>query len=473
MQYGEDGPPPFLLFGRDDDEDDDGEDYMNNGDGVLTSPEAAGDDNAASGQIQIHVEMIEESSLWAVTHRIGQPLPHVSGNSSTSHGVCVDDDAAETARQMQQSTALAIAELQYRSELIQRHMGSLALCRGNRGDALYEAGAVGAALDVLAGLNRDADYKCSASVDNDAAVRLPIIARTIEGDGETDQTDNTAVYQSTWSKLDQATVALASTCLGAVRDLACGNASNRAAISEYLYTTKCCSDNCNTCSNQSQSGSQVLASYVRRYHEVKWEDIISLLDVGSSSLRGRKELRLFTDATGAIRNASHSTPKTCAGLHAASVTEMFIWRLKHGSKDECEDGSGDRDISSRKLRLPDARRPWREASFRIAGSLINISEKCPDSARRCGSDLDLVHLLVEAWGGAGRNSSTKQTPASTPLLHLGLAAILHAADDHLISIGQEGLDPGLRAILDKEEARKRFAQKKEAGRQERIARGLK
>lgn len=188
--------------------------------------------------------------------------------------------------------------------------------------------------------------------------------------------------------------------------------------------------------------------------------------------RGIKELRLFTDATGAIRNASHSTPKTCADLHAASVTEMFIWRLKHGSKENSENDSGDGDDSARQLHLPDASRPWREACFRIAGSLINISEKCPDSARRCGSDLDLVHLLVEAWGGAGSNSSKKQTPASTPLLHLGLAAILHAADDYLLNIGQGGLDAVLRAVLDKEEARKRFARKKEAERQERIARGL-
>jgi len=84
----------------------------------------------------------------------------------------------------------------------------------------------------------------------------------------------------------------------------------------------------------------------------------------------------------------------------------------------------------------------------------------------------LIHLLVEAWGGAGAKAAgpkgkTKQTTASTPMLHLGLAAILHAAD------AISPLDESLRSILDKEDARKDFARKKEAERQKRIAQGLK
>lgn len=470
----EDGPPPFSsLFGGDDEDCDEAADDAH--DYKYTDTSAAD---------QIKVEMIDESNLQAVTHRIGKHLP------------CVIDPSASNIDEQAYSAAHAIAELHYRIELIQRHMGSLALCRGSRGDALYEAGAVDVALGVLAGLNRDLDCGCTSSrrtgmqssdelecgelcaVATDT-VRLPIIKHEDEVEAPS---ENTAIYQSTWSEVDQAAVALASACLGAIRDLACGNASNRAAVSEYTIT---CCEHC-ICGNESGSGPQILASYIRRYHGIYWEDIIILpgdietataaTDTSTqNTARGKKELRLFTDATGAIRNASHSTPRTCSELHAASVTEMFIWRLKYGSKEDSVDCNRNMngDDAGVLPSLPDASRPWREASFRIAGSLINMSERCSDSAKLCGTDLALLQLLVEAWGGAGSGSSKKQTSASTPMLHLGLAAILHAADNHLRSIGQDGLNAGLRLILDKEEARKRFAQKQEAERQKRIARGLK
>ena len=469
MQYSdEDGPPPNLLFGGDEDEDED-----DATDAAAASPPGAKD--------QIGIERVDESNLRSVMQRIGQDLPRVCVGDTTGAAQPIYQSSATAAE------AIAVAELHYRTELIQRHMGSLALCRGSRGDALHEAGAVDAALSVLAGLSRDyfdgencasCKCKCSDAIGN-TAVRLPVVS-SIDKAGRQNDGKESPHHQSIWSEVDQATVALASACLGAIRDLACGNASNRAAVSEYVHPVTLCCDKCSSCacSNQNQNGSQILASYVRRYHEMKWEEIISLAVDDSlcntdCTSRGRKELRLFTDATGAIRNASHSTPKTCADLHAANVTEMFIWRLKHGSKEYYEECSCDVDNNTKRLRLPDASLPWREASFRIAGSLINISEKCPDSSRRCGSDLALVYLLVEAWGGAGTNFPKKRTSASTPLLHLGLAAIVHSADGHLLHIGQGGLDPVLRTILDKEEARKRFAQKKEAERQDRIARGLK
>ena len=213
------------------------------------------------------------------------------------------------------------------------------------------------------------------------------------------------------------------------------------------------------------TGPQILASYIGRYHLLHWEDILHLQNDSVCNERGKRELRLLTDATGAIRNSSHSTPKTCAGLHSALVTEMFIWRLKEGSKQ-----NGPESVPAT---LPDSSRPWREASFRIAGSLINISERCSACAEFCGADLDLIHLLVEAWGGAAANNTAgakgkkKQTPASTPMLHLGLASVLRAAD------AISPLDEALRSILAKEDARKEFARKKEAERQKRIAQGLK
>ena len=405
----------------------------------------------------------ETNDLRAAARRIGEKLPRVPDT---------DND--------QLAARPAIVELQYRTELIGRHMGSLALCRGSRGDALHEAGAVDAVLNVLAHLNRH-EMLCGAFVDDgnsaheiaahgNEMVRLPPIQH-VQGPATISSSNASGndlfCLQNSeetigWSTLDQSAIALASASLGAVRDMACGNSSNRAAIAEYrtILLSYGSSDEETTV-----TGPQILASYVKRYHLRQWEDILHLEGDSGRDGRGRKELRLLTDATGAIRNSSHSTPKTCAGLHSALVTEMFIWRLKQGS----EEGGPDNAPTA----LPNASRPWREASFRIAGSLINISERCSACAQSCGSDLDLIRLLVEAWGGAGTSNSIggkakkKQTPASTPMLHLGLGAILHAAD------AISPLDEELRFILDKEDARKEFARKKEAERQKRIARGLK
>lgn len=416
------------------------------------------------------IDTIDETDLRAVTRRIGEALPSVCTRHSGGSDGCQDLAAVHS--------AAAVAELHYRSELIGRHMGSLGLCRGSRGDALHEAGAVDATLSVLAALNRHEMLRAEAvtnstcevvtqTADENEMVRLPPIhGKSIICNNANDeklssspQIDDT----SGWTILDQAAIALASACLGSIRDLACGNASNRADISEYISEISpfCCTSTDPT----TVTGPQILASYVKRYHLLHWEDILHLESENGCIGRGRKELRLLTDATGAIRNSSHSTPKTCAGLHLALVTEMFIWRLKEGSE---QDG-----LESVSTTLPDSSRPWREASFRIAGSLINISERCSACAEFCGADLDLIHLLVEAWGGAAANTTAgakgkkKQTSASTPMLHLGLAAILHAAD------AISPLDEALRSILAKEAARKEFARKKEAERQKRIAMGLK
>ena len=330
-------------------------------------------------------------------------------------------------------------------------MGSLALCRGRRGDTLHEAGAVAATLSLLAGLNRDVLLLHGAWADD--AVRLPTIPVIVSDDGGK---HSPSCESNNEMMIWLATVALASACIGGIRDMACGNASNRAAISEYRTESIHISNDERT----AVTGPQILASYVKRYHNLHWEDILGLEGGSGRDGRGKRELRLFTDVCGAIRNASHSTPTTCAILHSASVTKMFLWRILQGSKD---------DSPENVPTLPDASRPWREASFRIAGSLINISERCSECAKLCGSDLDLIRLLVEAWGGAaaGPKGKTKQTTASTPMLHLGLAAILHAAD------AISPLDESLRSILDKEDARKDFARKKEAERQKRLAQGLK
>lgn len=422
----DDYSPPFSLFGDSNDDDSDNDGYS-----ALHS-----DIPANEGQVDF---LTDETNLQTVMERIGRQLPTTAASSQDERSV--------------------VAEMNYRIDLIKRHMGSLALCRGIRGDMLHKAGAIETCVEILAILNTSngADGTHDGSGD---VVRLPVITASTSKN-QNEHESNGQDDAMTWSELDQVTVSLASACMCAIRDLACGNASNRSAITEH----KC--------------GPQTLASYVQRYHGMAWEDILYLPENNEQSsspsaqsnendsnhytARGRKELRLFTDSVGAIRNATHSTPKTCKALHHESVTELLIWRLKYGSREDADDGDN-------VVTLPDAKQPWREASFRIAGSLINLSEKCNDAARRCGLDLAIIDLLIEAWGGG---SAKKQSPASTPLLHLGLAAILHAADEHLKNSGQGGLDERLKSILDKEDKRKEYAQKKEAERKERIARGLK
>ena len=333
-------PPPFSsLFG----EVDDGSDCESAGDAWCARD--------AESPRRAQLDTIDETDLRAVTRRIGDELPHLAPPAPA-----------------------AVAELQYRTGLIGRHMGSLALCRGNRGDVLHEAGAVDAILSLLAGLNRDVLLLHGAWADD--AVRLPAIPAIVSGGGRKHSPScesNNEIMM--WSALDQATVALASACIGGIRDMACGNASNRAAISEYRTETIHISNGERTLE---VTGPQILASYVKRYDKLHWEDILGLEGGSGRDGRGRKELRLFTDACGAIRNASHSTPTTCAILHSASVTKMFIWRLLQGSKDNSPE-----NVPT----LPDASRPWREASFRIAGSLINITVRGVLSAQ---SFVDLI-----------------------------------------------------------------------------------
>ena len=460
--------PPFSsLFGEN---SDDGDESDGGGDAACAAAAAAAAAlHSAEPPPMATPQTIDETDLHAVTKRIGEALPcvccrrqHRGGSDGHATNLLAPEPTGDD-QDLEPARSAALVELHYRIELIGRHMGSLALCRGSRGDALHEAGAVDATLGVLAALNRNEMLRAGAGAGASTKDDNPKHEVSYEVDAPTPN-ENEMVQlppirsSSCIDALDQAAIALASACMGSIRDLACGNASNRAAISDY--STALAFPSCSTPSDDATTvitGPQILASYVKRYHLLHWEDILQLEGGIGRDRRGRKELRLLTDATGAIRNSSHSTPKTCAGLHSALLTEMFIWRLKEGSKET--------DAENVPTTLPDSSRPWREASFRIAGSLINISERCFACAQFCGADLDLIRLLVEAWGGAA--AKKKQTPASTPMLHLGLAAILHSAD------AISPLDESLASILAKEDARKQFARKKEAERQKRIAQGLK
>lgn len=211
-----------------------------------------------------------------------------------------------------------------------------------------------------------------------------------------------------------------------------------------------------------------------RYHELNWVDILNLPMCSGTSKndtkadipiteRGKKELRLFTNTLGAVRNASHSTPYNCQAFFESGLTNLLTWRLSLDLN--ALDEKANISITST---MSDSSRYWREAKYRAAGSLINLAEKCPSVAYQLGSDRQMILLLIETWGGANAISSDPKKLKCIPLLHLGLAAILHAADDGAL---EGGLDDVMKRILEKETIRKKMAQKKEEEKKNRLKHG--
>lgn len=210
-------------------------------------------------------------------------------------------------------------------------------------------------------------------------------------------------------------VILATCCWGAIRDLSCHNANVRAAV--------------RTCHDSHENGLNLMTRYVSFYESTRWQDIAS-----------RQHLSLLTSVIGAIRNVTHSTAENCVELYENGISSLLSWRLLHSGPE-----------------LPDVTQPWREAAFRAGACLINISEKCPECARECARNVTLLHILIEVWGG----KATKTMKA--PMLHLGLAAILNAANEEL---PPEVYDQSWNDILMNEEKRKQRARRFEQARKE-------
>jgi hypothetical protein len=183
--------------------------------------------------------------------------------------------------------------------------------------------------------------------------------------------------------------------------------------------------------------------------------------------RGKKELRLLTNTLGAIRNTSHSTPDNCQAFYRCGIVEILMWRLSPELQYAIAQ-NGNKAFPSHVLTsssTSDATRHWREAKYRAAGSLINLAEKCPSVAKKLGSNREMILLLIEAWGGAKAMAAESNNLRGIPLLHLGLAAILHAAKDGALN---GGLDDVMARILEKEQTRKKVAQRKEEERKRRL-----
>ena len=343
---------------------------------------------------------------------------------------------------------------------------------------------------------------------------------------------------------------LVNVTLGALRDLACGNASNRLHIGQYKFYNKR-SEAASTMATDTakdtatstfySNGISIISYFIQTYGNQTWEQIAGN---GNGNGNGnRLQLRSMTNALGVMRNITHSTPFNCQALHEANMTTHFINRLRGrtcarpctGNYDNIDDAnatnadadadadgrdratnsSGDNDTSREDVgcsSLPDASKPWREACYRIAGTLINMAEKCQGAAVQCAKDEELIFILIESWGGVrvdldlhlnvdnenehehegehenenenegkgrrsgeGRKSSKKKK--AIPVLHLGLKAVLVET----LKLEREdevgtGTNPrqyqhhhhhhhqllrAARTILEREERRKRAAQERE------------
>ena len=154
-----------------------------------------------------------------------------------------------------------------RTRIVISYMGSMTLCRGNRGKDLFKAGATEALVETLV----------------EIFTQLPAPTQIVDAESSFD-----------------IVIQLAITSWGAIRDLGCGNAEIRAKTRQL-------------------GGMKLLADYLRRYHEVPWESIDAI------------QLKLITSLIGAMRNITHSARENCEELHQYGVSELLIWRLLQGS----------------------------------------------------------------------------------------------------------------------------------------------
>eukprot|EP00979_Chaetoceros_neogracilis_P003680 scaffold654_cov253-Chaetoceros_neogracile.AAC.4 len=215
--------------------------------------------------------------------------------------------------------------------------------------------------------------------------------------------------------------------LGALRDLSCGNASNRRQIGQYDYqihghaeaVAKFDEDvslaTWEDIETKTCTGIHIISFFITKHARQKWEEIPKL------------ELKGMTNALGVTRNITHSSSLNCQALHKNGMTRIFMNRLcgiLNGSENVARSESGKIGLYQS---LPDVSKPWREACYRLAGTLINMAEKCRDAAIECASDEVVIWILIDSWGGIKDWNALfglGDLKKAIPVLHLGLFAVL-------------------------------------------------
>jgi len=369
-----------------------------------------------------------------------------------------------------------IIDMRQKESAIKQTMGTMAQCRGSGEEKLRKAGAISSVLSILWRLivplpliqdniaqngtllprmSCEYDYNdhCDKTFDLKDLCNKHIHLRHSESNSTTNF-DHIIL-----NEFDMTTLDLATTCLGSLRDLACGSAENRSAILSWIPPPNNSFDN-DQCIIE--NGVHVICAYINRYHQMTWEDIMSSKQreltesSNASSLhteRGKKELRLLTNALGVIRNSSHSTPDICQAYFNHKTVDALVWHIMPTLDDDNDDDTTTLSCSS----LPDVSCPWREACFRIGASLINIAEKCKDAGHQIARNRRLIYLLIETWGGVEAINLYSPTN-NKKVLHLGLLAILNEAESGAL---EGGLDHLMKQVLEKEKLRKMAAQRRE------------
>ena len=415
------------------------------------------------------------SDLHLVVKLIGSSFPHERRQDENQE----DDDVSINFNC--RCIICNIIDMRQKESAIKQNMGTMAQCRGSGGEKLREAGAISSLLSVLWRLIVPLPLIQDKTINSaQHEILLPRMSCEYDDNDESDtifdmkELCNNHIYlqnsesNSTTNfddiilnEFDMTTLDLATTCLGSLRDLACGSAENRSALLSWIPPPN------NSLSHDDQciieNGVHVICAYINRYHQMTWEDIISLKQRGSAepnttlyTYRGKTELRLITNALGVTRNSSHSTPVICQAYFNHKIVDALVWHIMPHTQDDV-------DILSSSS-LPDVSCPWREACFRIGASLINIAEKCKDAGHQIARNRRLIYLLIETWGGLeainlnNPTNSKINKVSSLPVLHLGLLSILNAAESGVL---EGGLDDVMKQVLEKEKLRKIAAQRRE------------
>lgn len=457
----------FLLFQWDVDTTDDTDANCNNKDKPIDILEEISRLSDEAGY-----SLCGGSDLHSVIKLIGSSFPY------EQHQTDERQDDGDVSINYDRCIICNIIDMRQKESAIKQTMGTMAQCRGSGGEKLREAGAISSLLSILWRLIVPLPLIRDNNVQN--GTLLPRISCEYNDNDHSDKTfdlkelcnkhihlrhsgsnSTTNFDRIILNEFDMTTLDLATTCLGSLRDLACGSAENRSAILSWIPPPNNSFDN-DQCIIE--NGVHVICAYINRYHQMKWEDIISLKQRGltdsSTTLhtdRGKKELRLLTNALGVIRNSSHSTPDICQAYFNHKIVDALVWHIMPTQEDD------DTSIISSSS-LPDVSCPWREACFRIGASLINIVEKCKDAGHQIARNRRLIYLLIETWGGVEAinlynptNNKNKKV-GSLPVLHLGLLSILNVAESGVL---EGGLDDVMKQVLQKEKLRKIAAQRRE------------
>lgn len=238
---------------------------------------------------------------------------------------------------------------------------------------------------------------------------------------------------------------VANVTLEALRDLSCGNALNRIQIGQYdyqIHSEETCKYDVpvvvvtspdKSANARIYNGIGITSFFITRHAHQTWVEI------------PKAELKSMTNALGVARNITHSTPYNCKALHETGMTSVFIDRLL--GKVQTVDQNGNATFTFHRLDLeeivscrclPDSSKAWREACYRLAGTLINMAEKCRDAAIECAGFEEIIWILIDSWGGVKDWNAlfdTGDLKKAIPVLHLGLFAVL---TEKLRMEGEEG-----------------------------------